>query len=126
MFKLKSPFKDFYDPKHRALESLIEDENFHGRVQCAIHMLCSLLSLIATITQVDLPYKLSLDKLGYSILDSSSLAYPLYLLIEAPLSVSDLQAQKPKLEQQIATKLKLRIKHQIRFEQGVVLLDKNI
>ena len=73
-----------------------------------------------------MPYRLKQDKMGFSIFDSSNVLYPLYLLIEAPLSPSDLETQKQKLERQVATKIKLRTIHQIRFEQAIILLDQNI
>lgn len=47
-------------------------------------MLCCLIKLISNVTEVQLPYELSLKLLGYEIADTNGNIYPLYLLIEAP------------------------------------------
>ena len=123
---MQSPFQEFYDQKRSVLRQKQEEEQHQGRVQCAIHMACSLLQLISTATQVTLPYKLVLKNLGFEIHDSSGVNYPLYLLIEPPLLAGEQEIRKSQLDASLAIKYKLKTVHVIRFEQAVVLLDQNI
>lgn len=76
---------------------------------------------------MQLPYKLQLKPLGYEIHDSSQVRFPLYLLTEAPTPQKKLDLKKSKGEEAgLATKVKLKTLHLIRFEQAIVLLDQNI
>ena len=96
-----------------------------------MHMVCCLLQLLSTLTQVELPYRLSQRPLGFEIHDSSNVRYPLYLLTEAQAQASYHPEQKWKDSStdgnvSLAIKVKLKTLHVIRFEQAVVLLDQNI
>ena len=82
---IQLPFREIYeDQKSSYLRQLFAEEHYQGRVQCALHMLCCLIKLISNVTEVQLPYELSLKLLGYEIADTNGNIYPLYLLIEAP------------------------------------------
>ena len=58
-------------------------------------MTCSLLQLIGIYTSVDLPYSLTLQPYGWEIHDSAGMRYPLFLLIEPPIS-QPIESQKTK------------------------------
>jgi hypothetical protein len=80
-------------------------------------MACSLLTLISKVTEVSLPYTLKLLPQGYQISDSNGVGYPLYLLVEAPIQLDDSDLKKSKIDElALATKAKIKIQHNIRFE----------
>jgi len=88
-------------------------------------MLCCLLKLISAVTQVELPYKLEQRPLGFEIHDSNGMRFPLFLLTEAPADHRSLEKSKAD-ESGLATRVKLKTLHLIRFEQAVVLLDQDV
>ena len=73
-------------------------------------------------TLLELPYPIALRPLGFVIHTTDGQVYPLYLLIEPP----ERQDDEGKLPPETGAGKREKIKHMIMFEQGVVLLDKNI
>lgn len=88
-------------------------------------MACALIQLITSVTEVVLPYSLQQTPLGFTICDSSGAHYPLYLLIEAPLS-TEADPRNNRALGDSALYMQAKIKQTVRFEQGVVLLDQDI
>ena len=73
-------------------------------------------------TELDLPYPITLKPLGFEIMTPDNVTYPLYLFNEPPFKLDD----ESKLPPETRFSKKQKIKHMIMFELGVVLLDKNI
>jgi len=94
IFPIKSLLAEQADHRSTYLQMRVEEEHYHGRVQCALHMACSLLTLISTLNEVKLPYRLQQQALGFEIHDSAGVRYPLYLLREAPLADNDKNEQR--------------------------------
>ena len=77
------------------------------RVSRAMHIVCCLIQEVSWICSVALPYPLVLKPAGFFIAASNDRSFPLFLKIESE------DARE-------------KCKHQILFENGVVLLDKNV
>ena len=60
------------------------------------------------------------------IRDSNGTSYPLFLLIEAPLSALESDGRTKQALGDSAVYMKTKIKHTVRFEQAAVLLDQDI
>ena len=113
--KIKEEYASFitlnnsdFDTGQSVLESMSRRTNQDRleKIQSAIQSMCLLVNGIAKYLFVALPYPLKLKTSGFIIMDSSCKCYPLYLR-----DTSDKIADA---------------KQQIQFENGIILLDKDI
>ena len=97
-----------FDNAQSVLESMSRrnNEDRLEKIQSAIQSMCLLVNGISKYLFVALPYPLKLTTSGFRIKDSSCKSYPLYLR-----DTSDKIADA---------------KQQIQFENGIILLDKDI